>query len=125
VAGNGSTNRPYSESLAVVTALRECGFSVAHGMNEEKYKSQATRNQVDAAKKAGAMSVVYFREDGVVEAMSLLGKMKDAATVVIDVKALQSPLKKTRKEAKKAIKKWLGKQRERAADAGSTDNDNG
>ncbi len=125
VAGNGTTNRAYSESLAVVTALRECGFSVAHGMNEEKYKSQATRNQVDAAKKAGAKSVVYFREDGVVEAMSILGKMKDAPTIVIDVKSLQSPLKKTRKQAKKAIKKWLGEQRERAADSGSTDNGNG
>lgn len=125
VAGNGAVNREYRDSLQLVTALRECGFSVAHVMNEEKYKSQATRNQVDAAKKAGAQAAVYFREDGVVEAQSLLGRLKDAPTVVIDVQALQSPLKKTRKKTKKALKQWLAEQRERAAEAGGTDTSNG
>lgn len=84
VAGNGATGRPFGEVLKLVTALRGADFSVHHEMNAERYLSQATRNQVDRARKAGARAVVYFREDGAVEAMSLLGKMTGAATHAVE-----------------------------------------
>jgi hypothetical protein len=87
VAGNGAVGRPYSEVLRLVTTLRGAGFSVHHGMNAERYLSQATRNQVDTARKAGASAVIYFREDGAVEAMSLLGKISGAATHAVDAAA--------------------------------------
>ncbi|MDH5234853.1 MAG: histidine--tRNA ligase [Gemmatimonadota bacterium] len=80
VAGNGAGQRPYADALRLVAALRGAGFSVNHAMSGERYLSQATRNQVDGARKAGATSAIYFREDGAVEAVSLLGKMTGAAT---------------------------------------------
>ena len=84
VAGNGALQRQYADALRLVSALRSAGFSVNHGMNAERYRSQATRNQVDGARKAGCSAVVSFREDGMTEATSLLGKMTGAATHLID-----------------------------------------
>jgi histidyl-tRNA synthetase len=109
VAGNGAIARPYGEALKLATALRGAGFSVAHGLNEERYKSQATRNQVDGARKAGASAVIYFREDGAVEAMSLLGKMTGAATHAVDAGAALSGDAPTMD----ALRRWLQSQRAR------------
>ncbi len=109
VAGNGAIARPYADALKLATALRGAGFSVAHGLNEERYKSQATRNQVDGAKKAGASAVVYFREDGAVEAMSLLGKMTGAATHAVDAGAALSGDAPTMQD----LRRWLHEQRSR------------
>jgi hypothetical protein len=78
-------------------------------MNEERYKSQATRNQVDGARKAGASAVIYFREDGAVEAMSLLGKLTGAATHAVDAgDALTGEA-----QAMQALRHWLQTQRAR------------
>ncbi len=109
VAGNGALDRPYGDVLRLATALRGAGFSVAHGLNEERYKSQATRNQVDGAMKAGASAVVYFREDGAVEAMSLLGKLTGAATHAVDAgDALSGEA-----QAMQGLRHWLQTQRQR------------
>jgi histidyl-tRNA synthetase len=109
VAGNGAIARPYADVLRLATALRGAGFSVAHGLSEERYKSQATRNQVDGAKKAGASAVVYFREDGAVEAMSLLGKVTGAATHAVDAgDALTGEA-----QAMQGLRHWLHTQRSR------------
>jgi len=83
VAGNGAGQRPYADALRLVAALRNAGFSVNHALSGERYLSQATRNQVDGARKAGCSAAIYFREDGAVEAVSLLGKMTGAATHMI------------------------------------------
>ena len=88
VAGNGAGQRPYADALALVTALRRGGFSVDHTMSAERYLSQATRNQVDFARKAGAAAAVYFREDGATECVSLLGKMTGAPTHSMDTTRL-------------------------------------
>lgn len=109
VAGNGAVNQPYAQVLQLATALRGAGFSVAHGLNEERYKSQATRNQVDGAKKAGASAVIYFREDGAVEAMSLLGKLTGAATHAVDAGAALSGDAQVMQE----LRHWLHVQRSR------------
>lgn len=109
VAGNGAINTPYASVLRLARALRDAGFSVAHGMNEERYKSQATRNQVDGARKAGSSAVVYFREDGAVEAMSLLGKLTGAATHAVDAGAALSG----DAQAMQALRHWLQTQRAR------------
>lgn len=109
VAGNGALQRPYSDVLRLATALRGADFSVAHGLNAERYLSQATRNQVDGARKAGASAVIYFREDGAVEAMSLLGKMTGAATHAVDAgDALTGQA-----QAMQGLRHWLQSQRAR------------
>lgn len=109
VAGNGALDRPYADVLRLVTALRGADFSVAHGLNAERYLSQATRNQVDGARKAGASAVIYFREDGAVEAMSLLGKMTGAATHAVDAgDALTGDA-----QVMHALRHWLQTQRAR------------
>jgi histidyl-tRNA synthetase len=109
VAGNGAITRPYGDVLKLARALRDAGFSAAHGLNEERYKSQATRNQVDGARKAGSTAVIYFREDGAVEAMSLLGKMTGAATHAVDAGAALEGDAQTMQ----ALHQWLQTQRGR------------
>ena len=111
VAGNGAGQRSYADALRLVAALRASGFSVNHALSAERYLSQATRNQVDSARKAGCSAAIYFREDGEVEAVSLLGKMKDAPTHTIpaalalagDTTALHS------------LRDWLHQQRDPAS----------
>jgi histidyl-tRNA synthetase len=109
VAGDGALMRTYAEVLRLVRMLRDAGFSVNHGMNPERYLSQATRNQVDGARKAGASAVIYFREDGAVEATSLLGKMTGAATHAVDAGAALSG----DAQAMQGIRHWLQTQRAR------------
>jgi histidyl-tRNA synthetase len=109
VAGNGAINKPYGDVLKLARALRDAGFCTAHGLNEERYKSQATRNQVDGARKAGSSAVIYFREDGAVEAMSLLGKMTGAATHAVDAGAALTG----DAVAMQALRLWLQTQRGR------------
>ena len=109
VAGNGAVHQPYAQVLQLASALRGAGFSVAHGLNEERYKSQATRNQVDGAKKAGASAVIYVREDGAVEAMSLLGKLTGAATHAVDAGAALNG----DAQAMQGLRHWLQQQRSR------------
>jgi histidyl-tRNA synthetase len=110
VTGNGAGVRSYADALALVAALRAAGLSVDHAMSEERYKTQATRNQVDAAKKAGAASAVYFQEKGRTEFVSLLGKMKDAPTLTMETAQVLAGDAATLDE----IKRWLQAQRDHA-----------
>ncbi|MBM3885586.1 MAG: histidine--tRNA ligase [Gemmatimonadetes bacterium] len=107
VAGNGAVGRPYAESLRLVSALRGAGFSVNHGLNAERFLSQATRNQVDGAKKAGAAAVIGVREDGRLEVTSILGRMKDAPTHLMDPAATLAGDTTTLQ----ALRDWLAEQR--------------
>ncbi|MFM8566925.1 MAG: ATP phosphoribosyltransferase regulatory subunit [Gemmatimonadota bacterium] len=108
VAGNGAVGRPYAESLRLVSALRGAGFSVNHGLNAERFLSQATRNQVDGAKKAGAAAVIGVREDGRLEVTSILGRMKDAPTHLMDPAAILAGEPSTMQ----ALRDWLRAQRD-------------
>ena len=107
VAGNGAVGRPYAEALRLVSALRGAGFSVNHGLNAERFLSQATRNQVDGAKKAGAAAVIGVLEDGRIEVTSILGRMKDAPTHVMDPAATLAGDATTLQ----ALRDWLAEQR--------------
>ncbi len=118
VAGDGATQRPFEDALKLVTALRGAGFSVHHGMNAERYLSQATRNQVDGARKAGTSAVVYFRADGQVEAMNVMGSMKGAATHAADAGAVIAGDPRVMD----GFRYWLHSQRVRAGATSTTDN---
>ena len=108
VAGHGAVGRPYAEALQLVSALRRAGFQVDHGLNAERFLSQATRNQVDGAKKAGAAAVFGVREDGAVEVTSILGKMKDAPTHTMSLAAILAGDPSTMQ----ALRDWLRAQRD-------------
>lgn len=107
VAGNGASAVGFTNALKLVTALRNAGFSVAHGLNAERYMGQATRNQVDGAKKAGMTAAIYFREDGATEAVSLLGSMKGASTFAMDTAAALAG----EAAAMQGLRDWLHQQR--------------
>ncbi len=110
VAGNGAGAAGYPKALALVTALRRAGFSVNHGMNAERYLGQATRNQVDSARKSGAVAAVSFNEKGETEVTSLLGKMSGAATLVLDTTRVLAGDDTTRQ----TLRTWLHEQRQTA-----------
>ncbi len=110
VAGNGAAAVGFPNALRLVTALRSAGLSVAHGMNAERYMGQATRNQVDGAKKAGVSAAIYFREDGVTEVTSLLGKMSGAPTHAMDTAAALAG----DTAVMQGLRDWLQQQRDNA-----------
>ncbi|MBX7118053.1 MAG: histidine--tRNA ligase [Gemmatimonadaceae bacterium] len=107
VAGNGASQVGFPDALRLVTALRRAGFSVAHGLNAERYLSQATRNQVDSARKAGVTAAIAFREDGATEVTSLLGAMKGAPTLVLDTARALAGEDATMQD----LRDWLHRQR--------------
>jgi histidyl-tRNA synthetase len=78
VGGPGAADRPYGDALRLARALRAQGVAVDHALSAEKYSTQAVRNQMDAAKKAGAAAVLYFDEHDALTAISLAGRMADA-----------------------------------------------
>jgi histidyl-tRNA synthetase len=78
VAGPGSVTRPYADVLRLAAALRGNGVSADYALSEERYQTQAPRNQLDAAKKAGARAAVYFDVADTVTAVALGGRLADA-----------------------------------------------
>ena len=78
VGGNGALDHPIADALRLVRVLRGAGLSVDHALNAERYKTQATRNQVDSAKKSGARAAVYFESATDLVLQGLIGKLNDA-----------------------------------------------
>ena len=78
VGGNGALDHGISDALKLVHLLRDSGLSVDHALNADRYLTQATRNQVDSAKKSGARAVILFESAGVVAVQGLEGKLNDA-----------------------------------------------
>jgi len=78
VGGPGAAHRAFADALKLVRALRDGGYSVDYALNAERYASQAPRNQLESAKKAGARAAIYFDDNDAVTAVSLGGKLRDA-----------------------------------------------
>ena len=78
VGGNGVLDHPIADALNVAHILRRAGLSVDHALNAERYRSQATRNQVDSAKKSGARAAIYFESATDLVVLGLAGKLSDA-----------------------------------------------
>ncbi|MBI3567127.1 MAG: ATP phosphoribosyltransferase regulatory subunit [Gemmatimonadetes bacterium] len=76
--GDGALEHPIADALALAHRLRDAGLSVDYALNAERYTTQSTRNQVDAAKKSGARAAVYFAPGDVVVVQGLSGKMTEA-----------------------------------------------
>jgi histidyl-tRNA synthetase len=64
--------------LRLVRTLREAGFTVDYALSEERYASQAPRNQLETAKKSGARAAICFGADDTVNALALGGRLSNA-----------------------------------------------
>jgi histidyl-tRNA synthetase len=78
VGGNGALDHPIADALRLVHLLRDAGLSVDYGLSAERYQMQPTRNQVDGAKKSGALGTICFESGTEVLVQGLVGKLKDA-----------------------------------------------
>ncbi len=78
VGGNGALEHPIGDALRLIHVLRESGLSVDYALNAEKYQTQPERNQVDNAKKSGALAVILFQPGSLVLVQGIIGKLKEA-----------------------------------------------
>ena len=78
VGGNGALEHPIGDALRLIHLLRDAGFTVDYGLSAERYQAQPTRNQVDGAKKSGALAAICFDSGTEVLVQGLVGKMKEA-----------------------------------------------
>ena len=78
IGGNGALDHPIADALRLVRLLREHAFSVDYALSAERYQTQPTRNQFDAARKAGARAAIYFESATEVVVHGLSGKVSDA-----------------------------------------------
>lgn len=79
LGGNGVLDHPIGDALRLVASLRRvAGMSVDYAMNAERYKTQASRNQMDSAKKSGARAAIYFETASDVVVQGLSGKLTEA-----------------------------------------------
>jgi hypothetical protein len=53
-------------------------------MSAERYGTQASRNQLESAKKSGARAAIYFDDADSVTAVALHGKMADAPRLTME-----------------------------------------
>jgi histidyl-tRNA synthetase len=78
VGGNGALEHPIGDALRLVRLLRDAGLSVDYGLSAERYQTQPTRNQVDGARKSGALAAICFDSGTEVLVQGLVGKLKEA-----------------------------------------------
>lgn len=78
VGGDGALEHGIQDALTLTRHFRDAGFRVDYALNAERYSTQSTRNQVDAAKKGGARAAVYFEPGDLVAVQGLHGKMTEA-----------------------------------------------
>lgn len=78
VGGNGALEHPIGDALRLLHLLRDAGFSVDYGLSAERYQTQPTRNQVDSARKSGALAAICFESGTEVLVQGLIGKLKEA-----------------------------------------------
>ncbi len=78
VGGNGALDHSIGDALKLVHLLRDAGLSVDHALNAERYLTQASRNQVDSAKKSGARAAIWFESTTTAVVQGLTGKLNDA-----------------------------------------------
>lgn len=88
VGGEGAATHGVDGALRLVRALRVAGLGVDYGLNAERYLTQAARNQLESARKAGARAAIYFSSASDVEVLSLAGRLGDAARESFHAEAL-------------------------------------
>ncbi|MFI5232653.1 MAG: histidine--tRNA ligase [Gemmatimonadales bacterium] len=103
VGGNGALAHPVGDALRLAHLLRNAGLSVDYGLNAERYQTQPTRNQVDGAKKSGALAAICFDSESDVLVQGLAGKLKEAPSR----KFAARPLLEGDTAAIAALKSWF------------------
>ncbi|HEX7545190.1 MAG TPA: histidine--tRNA ligase [Gemmatimonadaceae bacterium] len=103
VGGNGVLEHPIGDALRLVHLLRDAGLSVDYGLSAERYQTQPTRNQVDSARKSGALAAICFDSGADVLVQGLAGKVKEAP----NRKFASRPLLAADAAAIAALKSWF------------------
>jgi histidyl-tRNA synthetase len=103
VGGNGALEHPIGDALRLLHLLRDAGFSVDYGLSAERYQTQPTRNQVDSARKSGALAAICFESGTEVLVQGLIGKLKEAPSR----KFASRPLLAADATAIAALKSWF------------------
>jgi histidyl-tRNA synthetase len=88
IGGNGALEHPIDDALRLVRLLRDEGFSVDYALNADRYQTQPSRNQFDAARKSGARAAVYFENADEVVVHGLSGKVAEAPRKSFDAALL-------------------------------------
>ena len=103
VGGNGALEHPIDDALRLVHLLRGAGLSVDYGLSAERYQTQPTRNQVDSARKSGALAAICFDSGTELLVQGLTGKLKEAPAR----KFASRPLLAADATAIAALKTWF------------------
>jgi histidyl-tRNA synthetase len=103
VGGNGALEHPIGDALRLVHLLRDAGFSVDYGLSAERYQTQPARNQVDSARKSGALAAICFDSGTEVLVQGIVGKLKEAP----GRKFASRPLLAADATAIAALKSWF------------------
>lgn len=82
IGGPGARGDGLRGGLALIAVLRDAGLAVDHAMSEERYFNQAPRNQLESARKSGAVAAAYFDEGDTVTFKGLRGRLADTPTHV-------------------------------------------
>ncbi len=78
VGGDGVLAHGVADALILARHLRRTGFSVDYALSADKYVSQASRNQLDSARKSGARAAIAFDSEDQVVVQGLIGKVSEA-----------------------------------------------
>jgi len=81
IGGPGAMADGMRGALQLVTALRAAGFSVDYAMSEDRYYKQAPRNQIESARKSGALAVAYYDQPDLVAIKELRSAFAEAPGV--------------------------------------------
>ena len=81
IGGPGAVSDGMRGALQLVTALRGAGFSVDYAMSEDRYFKQAPRNQIESARKSGALAVAYYDQPDLVAIKELRSAFAEAPGV--------------------------------------------
>lgn len=88
IGGDGVLEHGIGDALTLARQLRRHGFSVDYPLNAERYTSQASRNQLDGARKSGARAAISFASREQVTVQGLVGKLSEAPTQQFSAESL-------------------------------------
>ena len=103
LGGAGALDHGIADALKLVPHLRATGLRVEYALNAERYLTQASRNQLDSAKKAGARAALSFESKAEVAVQGLAGKASDAPRRLFAA----APLLAGNREAMTELKQWF------------------
>jgi NAD(P)H-hydrate repair Nnr-like enzyme with NAD(P)H-hydrate epimerase domain len=103
VGGDGVLAHGVTDALVLARHLRRAGLSVDYALSADKYVAQASRNQLDGARKSGARAAIAFDSEDQVVVQGLFGKISEAPKHYFAA----APLLEGDAHAYAALKDWI------------------